>query len=269
VKSRLLVAAIGVPILYLVLLSGFSEHIAWALLVAIACGVAALELSTMLRRMHPWVPAAFLPVLLSPLLAWKLSEVGIFLAMLAVVPLLMAFQGLSVPREDPLASILATLAPVLYLAPAAGLVVILRQAEAGFDLTLLLIASVFLNDTGAYFCGRAFGRHKLSPRISPNKSIEGFVGGVLIGTFVMWYGHFLVETGGEKVLNGWEALGIGVAVALVTPLGDLFESLLKRSAGVKDSGAILGEHGGALDRIDALMMAIPVMYVGCFFAGAL
>ncbi|MCW2960907.1 MAG: phosphatidate cytidylyltransferase [Thermoleophilia bacterium] len=268
-KSRLIVAAIGVPILYLVLLSGFSEHIAWAVSVSVALGIAALELCTMLRRMGPFVPAAFLPVALAPLFAWRLSEVGIFLAMLAVVPLIMVFQGLSNDREDPLGAVLATLAPVVYLAPAAGLVVILRQAEAGFDLTLLLIASVFLNDTGAYFVGRAIGRHKLSPRISPNKSVEGFVGGVLIGTFVMWYGHFLVETGGEHVLTGWEALGIGVAVALVTPMGDLFESLLKRSAGVKDSGSLLGEHGGVLDRVDALMMAIPVMYVGCFFAGAL
>lgn len=268
-KSRLIVAAIGIPLLYLVILSGAREHLLFAVVVAAACAIAALELAVMLRPLGPWVPAAFVPVLLSPLLAWKLSEVGIFLAVLTAVPLLLAFQGLSVPREQPLQSIAATLLPVAWLAPAAGLVVILRQAEAGFDLVLVLIASVFVNDAAAYFVGRAFGRHKLSPRISPNKSVEGFVGGVVAGTFVTWYSHFIVKGGGEEVLNGWEALCIGLAVAFATPVGDLFESLVKRAAGVKDSGHLLAEHGGMLDRLDALVFAIPVFYVGCFYAGAL
>jgi phosphatidate cytidylyltransferase len=268
-KSRLIVAAIGVPLLYLVLLSNAAGNLALVLVLSAALGLAALELCQMLRPLAPFVPAAFVPITLTPLLAWQLGEVGIFLAMLSSIPLLMAFHGLSVQREQPLVSIVATLMPIMYLAPAAGLAVVLRQAEAGFGLLTLLIAAVFLNDTGAYTFGRLLGRHKLSPRISPNKSVEGFVGGVLVGTFVLWYGHFLVRLDGELVLGGWEALAIGVAVAFVVPLGDLFESLLKRSAGIKDSGRLLGEHGGILDRIDALLLAIPTMYVGCFFAGAL
>lgn len=265
-KSRLIVAAVGVPILYLVLLSGFADNLILAIVLAVAIGIAALELCQMLRPQAPFVPAALVPVALAPLLAWQLSEPGIFLAMLAAIPLLMIFQGVSVERAEPLAAIMATLMPVAYLAPAAGLAVVLRQSEHGFGILTLLIASVFLNDTGAYTVGRLIGRHKLSPRISPNKSIEGFIGGVLLGTFTMWFGHFIVKT---PEFTGVEALGVGIAVAFVTPLGDLFESLLKRTAGVKDSGSILGEHGGMLDRIDALLMAIPVMYVGCFFAGAL
>ena len=265
-KSRLIVAAIGVPLLYLVLLSDHADNLALTVVLSVACGIAALELSQMLRPLAPYVPAAFVPVVLSPLLAWQLGEVGIFLAMLASIPLLMVFQGLSVPRDEPLPAILATLVPVMYIAPPAGLAVVLRQAEFGFGIVTLLIASVFLNDTGAYTFGRLFGRHKLAPRISPNKSVEGFVGGVLVGTFVMWYGHFIVKS---DDFSGSEAVLLGLAVALVTPLGDLFESLLKRSADVKDSGALLGEHGGMLDRIDALLLAIPTMYVGCFFAGAL
>lgn len=268
-KSRLLVAGIGVPLLYLVILSSWHGNVILAITLAAAFAVAALELCTMLRPLGPFVPAALVPAILSPLFAWRLAEVGIVLAMLTCIPLIMVFQGLSAERKQPLVSIVATLAPVAYLVPAGGLVIILRQAEAGFDLVLLLIAAVFLNDTGAYFTGRAIGRHKLAPRISPNKSIEGFVGGALIGTFVMWYGHFMVETDGHAVLTGWEALGIGIAVAFATPLGDLFESLLKRAAGVKDSGNLLGEHGGMLDRIDALLIAIPTFYVGCFLAGAL
>ncbi|MCB0877804.1 MAG: phosphatidate cytidylyltransferase [Thermoleophilia bacterium] len=268
-KSRLIVAAIGIPILYLVLLSSFADHLALTLVLCIALGIAALELCQMLRPLAPWVPAAFVPITLTPLLAWQLGEVGIVLGMLSSIPLLMVFQGLSVPRDEPLVAITATLMPVMYLAPPAGLAIILRQAEAGFGILTLLIASVFVNDTGAYTFGKLFGRHKLSPRISPNKSVEGFVGGVLSGTFVMWYGHFLVKVDDHFVITGMEALAIGIAVALVVPLGDLFESLLKRSAGIKDSGTLLGEHGGVLDRIDALLLAIPAMYVGCFFAGAL
>lgn len=265
-KSRLIVAAIGVPFLYLVVLSDHANNLALVLLLAIAGGMASLELCQMIRPQGPYVPATFAAVVMSPLLAWQLGEVGVVLAMLASIPLLMVFQGLSVPRDEPLPAILATLMPVMYMAPPMGLAVVLRQAEFGFGIVLLLVASVFLNDTGAYTFGRLFGRHKLSPRISPNKSIEGFVGGVVIGTFVMWYGHFLLKA---DDFSGLEAAMIGIAVAFATPLGDLFESLLKRSAGVKDSGALLGEHGGILDRIDALLIAIPTMYVGCFFAGAL
>ncbi|MEO6867442.1 MAG: phosphatidate cytidylyltransferase [Gaiellales bacterium] len=268
-KSRLIVAVIGVPLLYLVLLSSFAGNLALVITLAVACGIAALELCQMLRPQLPFVPAAFVPVVLSPLLAWQLGEVGIVLAMLTTFPLILIFYGLSVQREHPLASILATMAPVIYIAPPAGLAVILRQAEAGFGLITLLIAAVFLNDTSAYTFGRLFGKHKLSPRISPNKSIEGFVAGVLAGTFVMWFGHYIVMVDDHHVLRGVEALGIGLAVAVATPVGDLFESLIKRSAGVKDSGTLLGEHGGMLDRIDALLLAIPTMYIGCFFAGAL
>jgi phosphatidate cytidylyltransferase len=236
----------------------------------VIAALAALELCRMLRPLAPWVPAAAAPIALTPMLTWQLGEVGIMLAIFSSIPLLMAFQGLSVERREPIAAIAATLMPIAWLTPALGLIIVLRQSESGFGLVALLIAAVFLNDTGAYTTGRLIGRHKLAPRISPNKSIEGFVGGVVVGTLVMWYGHFvLTAPGGDRVLGGWEALGLGLAVALATPLGDLFESLVKRSAGVKDSGALLGEHGGILDRIDALLLAVPVMYVGCFLLGVL
>jgi phosphatidate cytidylyltransferase len=265
-KSRLIVAVIGIPLLLLVIVSNTAHNVALALVLAAAFAIAALELCVMLRPHHPWVPAAFVPVMLSPLLAWQLGEAGIFLAMLSAIPLLMVFQGLSVPREDQLGAILATLMPVMWIAPPAGLAIILRQSEDGRGLIVLLIAAVFLNDTGAYTVGRLFGKHKLAPRISPNKSIEGFVGGVTIGTLALWYGNFIWL---NHDFSGVEAAASGIAVALVVPLGDLFESLVKRSAGVKDSGNLLGEHGGMLDRIDALLLAIPTMYIACFFAGAL
>lgn len=268
-KNRLIVAAFLIVGLYLVLLSGFAEHIVWAMAVSVACAIAAHEMCNLTASKQPFVPAVLAGAILSPLLAWAYAEIGIFLAIATCIPLIVLFHSISVPREDPLASILVTMANVMYIAIPAGLAVILRQTEAGFDLVLLMCACVFANDSGAYFTGRLIGKHKLAPRISPNKSIEGFIGGVTVGTFVMWFGHFLVKTDGEFVFTGWQGLGIGIVVALATPLGDLFESLLKRTAGIKDSGSLLGEHGGVLDRIDALLFAIPIMYAGCFFAGAL
>src|SRR5262249_31030789 len=152
--------------------------------------------------------------------------------------------------EDPGMALLATLSGVAYIAPGAGLIVVLRENQHGFALVLLMLAGIWANDTGAYTFGRLFGRHKLAPRISPNKTIEGFVGGFGLGTFVVWYGHFLISEQHGKVhpVSGTHALFIGIAVALATPVGDLFESLLKRSVDVKDSSRLLGEHGGMLDR---------------------
>jgi phosphatidate cytidylyltransferase len=113
----------------------------------------------------------------------------------------------------------------------------------------LVIVVTFSNDTGAYFAGRAFGRHKLAPAISPGKTVEGAIGGLfasVIATFVA-RGFFMPS------LTVRDCLMIGVPAAIVGPVGDLVESLLKRSAGAKDSGRLLPGHGGILDRIDALL----------------
>lgn len=271
-KSRLIVAAILIPAVFVLTFSSWQHHLLFALLVAAAMSLAMLEFYELVREYRPYVPAGLAAVALTPVLAWRANEPGIFAAMLAAVPLIMIFALFSVERRNPAASLVATLAGVAYIAPAAGLAMVLRSSPHGLALVVLLLLAIWANDTGAYFTGKLVGRHKLAPRISPGKTIEGFVGGVLVGTFVMWYGHFLTgEIPGEGAhwLSGTEALGVGVAVALATPLGDLFESMVKRSVGVKDSGRLLGDHGGMLDRVDSLLVAIPVMYVGAFLVGAL
>jgi len=113
----------------------------------------------------------------------------------------------------------------------------------------LAIALSFANDTGAYFAGRAFGKHKLAPAISPSKTVEGALGGLLAGLAVVaaWRVWLLPE------LTLRDCLLVGVPSAIVGPAGDLVESLLKRSAGAKDSGRLVPGHGGILDRIDALL----------------
>jgi phosphatidate cytidylyltransferase len=121
---------------------------------------------------------------------------------------------------------------------------------------------VFADDTAAYFVGRLVGRHKLAPAISPGKTWEGFVAGSAAAIFVTWIA--LYETG---FVDGYRSIVLGAVIAVTAPLGDLFESALKRDLQVKDSGQLLGGHGGMLDRIDSLLFAaVAAFYVVIAFS---
>ena len=268
-KNRVLVAAVLMPIVYLATWARWNHQLLFALLITVVVVVASLELLAMLRPLRPFTPASVLAVGVVPLVCWRAGEPGAFVAMVLIVPLTIIFLSLSVEREEPLGAILATVAPVAYIAPPAALLVVLRQAPDGFGLVLLMLFGIWANDTGAYLIGRMIGRTKLAPRISPNKSVEGFLGGFIAGTTVVWYGHFVLQVHGKPLLSGYDALLIGMAVSLATPVGDLFESLIKRAAKVIDSSRLLGEHGGMLDRIDSILLATPVMYLGCYLTGVL
>jgi phosphatidate cytidylyltransferase len=123
----------------------------------------------------------------------------------------------------------------------------------------LAIIVTFANDTGAYFAGRAFGKHKLAPSISPGKTVEGAIGGLVASLLVTFVAHAFFMSS----LTVQDCVMIGIPAAIVGPVGDLVESLLKRSAGAKDSGHLLPGHGGMLDRIDALLFvgAYVCLYV--------
>jgi len=155
---------------------------------------------------------------------------------------------------------------------ATGLLVLSACWVALFELRLvgaaMLVSSmaiVWVADIGAYFAGRTFGRHKLAPHISPGKTLEGVAGGVVAVLVLSLVGFLLVPDSGDSVFSsrlivqlGWSlSAGILLALACLSVAGDLYESLLKRHAGVKDSGAILPGHGGMLDRIDALIPTMP------------
>jgi phosphatidate cytidylyltransferase len=121
---------------------------------------------------------------------------------------------------------------------------------------LFLLAIIVVSDSAQYYTGRAFGRRPLAPTISPKKTIEGAIGGVLFGTAAtMAGGHYMFNT------PMWMIGLLGAAMSLLGIIGDLFESLLKRSAGVKDSSNLIPGHGGVLDRIDSWLFAAPVYYV--------
>lgn len=125
---------------------------------------------------------------------------------------------------------------------------------------LTALAVVWAADTGAYFAGRKFGKHKLAPRVSPNKTIEGLVGGVVAGTSVGVAAAFWLA--GATAAQLPAVALVAVAAVLFSVVGDLFESLLKRHAGVKDSGHLIPGHGGILDRLDGVLAALPVFALG-------
>jgi phosphatidate cytidylyltransferase len=154
------------------------------------------------------------------------------------------------------ASVAAGLLPSLYLALPIGALVAIRETR-GPEALFLLMATVMVSDTAQYYVGRLAGRRPLAPAVSPKKTVEGAVGGLVFGTITMaaagiwWLPR--VGLGGRVVF--------GLAIAAVGIVGDLFESMLKRSARLKDSSHLIPGHGGVLDRIDALLFAAPVYYL--------
>jgi phosphatidate cytidylyltransferase len=180
-------------------------------------------------------------------------EIYLMTALVAV-----AASSLGTWRGGPhaLASVSATLFPALYIGlPIAALIGI--RALGGARALFLLMLTVIVSDTAQYYSGRAFGRRPLAPVVSPKKTIEGAIGGAVFGTALFalvgtWW--LPVVPVAFRALLGLTLVALGIA-------GDLFESMLKRSAGVKDSSTLIPGHGGILDRIDALLFAAPVYYI--------
>lgn len=152
-------------------------------------------------------------------------------------------------------AIAVTLLGVSWIGVALAHAVLLRDLPHGRDLIINVMVGTFVGDTGAYLGGRAFGHVRLAPSISPNKTVEG----LMIGFFAAVIGVWLAGAY-EQWLSGTDALILGAAIGLVAPIGDLFESYLKRDAGTKDTGTVFGAHGGALDRLDAIFFSVVAAY---------
>ncbi|MEP0545299.1 MAG: phosphatidate cytidylyltransferase [Rhodothermales bacterium] len=195
------------------------------------------------------------------LIVRSLVPLAVPLAVLGLIVVLVA--ELYRRLDGPIPNVTATVFGAIYPALLVGYFVDLRVLGAtgglgdmgAFWLTVVVVVAIWASDTFAYFTGRAFGSHPLFPRISPKKTIEGSVGGV-VGAIVVVVAFklFLVP-----FLTWGDAAFVGLVCGAFGQLGDLVESLLKRSVGVKDSGHYLPGHGGMLDRIDAMLVAIPVV----------
>lgn len=161
------------------------------------------------------------------------------------------------PAESDLAGKVALMTlGSIYIPLALSCLVLMHRSPQGTAWVLCIVCVIFAGDTGAFYAGTYFGRHKLCPSVSPGKTIEGAVGGLLANglTGVVFKLFFL-----QALSLGW-VVAFSMAIGAVGQVGDLFESVLKRSAGMKDSGVVLPGHGGILDRIDALLFAVPMAY---------
>jgi phosphatidate cytidylyltransferase len=216
-------------------------------------GVCMHELYAMYERAYPARLAGF--IALAGLLAAALygDQFQVLLVAAAALALVFALTLLS-PRPS-VGGLALTLLGVYWIGFALAHAVLLRGLPHGLGIVIDVLVGTFLGDTGAYIGGRMFGRRPLSPSISPNKTVEGLVFGMLFAVLGVWIaGRY------QEWLPGTHALVIGVGVALAAPVGDLFESFVKREAGRKDSGGLFGAHGGALDRLDAVLFTAVVSY---------
>jgi phosphatidate cytidylyltransferase len=259
-RARVLVAVPAAAVaVALVLLGG----LAFALPVAVLGALALAELHALAHRPAPPLWCGHIAVAALPLAALAGGRGAVLGALAAAIALVFFAHALRTSSsrsetsgEHALGSIAVTALALWWVGLALAHGVLLREQPHGVGLVLDVMVGTFIGDTAAHLLGHAFGRHKLAPRISPAKTVEGLVAGIVVGTGAV----VAVAALWQDWLKPAEALALGAAVAVAAPLGDLLESLLKRSAGVKDSGTLFGAHGGVLDRIDALLFAAPAAY---------
>jgi phosphatidate cytidylyltransferase len=211
------------------------------------------ELYGMYDRAHPVRLAGFLALAGLLLAALYGDQFQVLLVAVAALPVL--FGLTLVQRHPSVGGMAVTLLGIYWIGFALAHAVLLRGLPHGTGIVLDVLVGVFLGDTGAYFGGRMFGRRPLAPAISPNKTVEGLVIGMVCAVLGVWIaGRY------QEWLPGTHSLVLGLGVALVAPIGDLFESFVKREAAAKDSGGLFGAHGGALDRLDAVLFAAVAGY---------
>jgi phosphatidate cytidylyltransferase len=213
------------------------------------------ELYRMLARWHP-APLVGFAAAAAMILAARFGTQSDVLE-IAVAALPVAFLVVIASGQERMAtvSIAGTLLGVWWLGLAFAHAELLRELPHGNAILLDVLVGTFLGDTGAYIGGRLFGRRPLAPGISPNKTVEGLACGMLIAIVAVFVGGLY-----QTWLTQGDALLLGLSVAVLGPIGDLFESLVKRDAGAKDSGNLFGAHGGALDRLDGVIFTVVAGY---------
>jgi phosphatidate cytidylyltransferase len=226
-------------------------------------GVIALgELYTLMGRVRPAALAGFLT--LAGMIAAALygGPRQVLMVLAAAFPVTFLLALLRPRREHVSWAIAATLFGVLWIGIAMVAAVFLRETPHGDGLVIDVLVATFVGDTFAYFGGRFYGRTRIAPQISPNKTLEGLIAGIIGATLAFWFAGLY-----QDWLTGPHALLMGGLVAIAAPVGDLFESLIKRDLEVKDAGSFFGAHGGVLDRLDALFFTIVVGYYAALALG--
>ncbi|MFI3265751.1 MAG: phosphatidate cytidylyltransferase [Rikenellaceae bacterium] len=254
----------GLVLLVLVVGSILYSHITMAALAVVIAAFSLHEFYTIIssERCRPAsVYSTLVGVLTVVLFYLSISmQAPVLISFLVPLYMLLFFIELFRKQEQPFINIALSLGGLIYIALPLGLFTYLPFIEGstqGYNPWVLLgvIFTVWGNDVGAYLVGVSIGRHKMFPRLSPKKSWEGFVGGVF---FAILTSSLVAYFAGFDICK-WAVLGL--IISLTSVLGDLVESMLKRSLGIKDSGNSIPGHGGFLDRFDALILTIPFVYI--------
>jgi phosphatidate cytidylyltransferase len=243
--------AVAVPAAVFAIVVVVVDPLLWAAAALVLCGAGMGELWGMYDRVRPVKLAGFLALLAFAAAAYFGGERQVLLVAVAVFPVMFLLAKAQPGGPTVTARLSLTAFGAFWIGLALAHAIMLRDLPHGEDIILDILIGTFLGDTGAYLGGRALGRRPLAPSISPNKTVEGLVFGVLTSVLAVWAAGLY-----QDWLNHGQALLLGLAVALLAPLGDLFESQVKRDAGTKDAGRLFGAHGGSLDRLDAVFFTL-------------
>ena len=257
--SRVAAALLGWPLLALFLFR--APQVAFALLVLLACALALREFHELCGLQAGGGRATALALALAVCAASVLGRPDVLLAMLVVACLALATAATAVSGADlknTSRGLGVGIAGILYVALPLGLLVLMRREPGGTPLVAMLVLANWARDIGAFLTGRVVRGRPLRPDLNPGKHVAGAVGGLFLAALAIAGLHRVVESPLGRV----ELATLALAVGLFGQAGDLFESLLKRAAGLRHSGRLLGEQGGVLDSIDGLLFAVPATYVG-------
>jgi phosphatidate cytidylyltransferase len=251
---RLLAAVPAVAFAIFIIYYGGWIFAGGALLLGIVC---LHELFRMYDSRRPVRLAGFLAIGGLAVAALEGGDRQVLLALVAFVPV-MFLLAMAMPRRNGATmtdGMAITTLGVVWVGMAIAHAILLRETAHGDGIIVDILVGTFLGDSGAYFGGRWFGTRPLAPRISPNKTVEGLLIGFVTAVIFTWAAGLY-----QDWLTHGQALILGAAVGASAPLGDLFESAIKRDAGTKDAGTLFGAHGGALDRLDAAFFTLVTGY---------
>jgi len=251
--KRTVVACIFIPLLILIIWWG---GIAFLGLVCLISAVALFEFYQGIKKkgQEPFLIEGISLGMLVPVSIYIWGDKTLPSVFILIIFCLFMRQFLKFEIKNAFTNVALTLGGILYICFLFSYVLILRGETSGTRLVITVFFATWLGDSGAYLIGRRWGRHKLWVRLSPYKSMEGFIGAVLISCMAMFISRLWLS------FSLFHTLALGIMIGTFGQIGDLFESMLKRELGIKDFGRILPGHGGILDRFDSLFFTVPLFY---------